>query len=57
MATSSTQRVAQEAGAIGIPPVKENVVGPAVRSVCGYEAKTRTDWRVTSDGDPAGQWT
>jgi hypothetical protein len=23
--------------------------------VCGYEAKTRTDWRVTPDGDPGGQ--
>ena len=41
--------------AFGIPPAKENIVGPAVRAVCGYEAKTRTDWRVTPDGDPGGQ--
>ena len=23
--------------------------------MCGYEAKTRTDWRITPDGDPGGQ--
>lgn len=40
---------------MGIPPAKENVIGPAVAAVCGYEAKTRTDWRVTPDGDPQGQ--
>ncbi len=40
---------------LGIPPAKENIIGPAIRSVCGYEAKTRTDWRVTPDGDPQGQ--
>ena len=40
---------------IGIPPAKENIVGPAIAAVCGYEAKTRTDWRVTPDGDPQGQ--
>lgn len=41
--------------AIGIPPAKENIIGPAIAAVCGYEAKTRTDWRVTPDGDPQGQ--
>ena len=41
--------------ALGIPPAKENIIGPAIRSVCGYEAKTRTDWRVTPDSDPGGQ--
>ena len=41
--------------AIGIPPAKENVIGPAIAAVCGYEAKTRTDWRVTPNGDPGGQ--
>ena len=41
--------------ALGIPPAKENIIGPAIASVCGYEAKTRTDWRVTPDGDPQGQ--
>lgn len=40
---------------LGIPPAKENVIGPAIAAVCGYEAKTRTDWRVTPDGDPQGQ--
>lgn len=40
---------------VGIPPAKENVIGPAIAAVCGYEAKTRTDWRVTPDGDPQGQ--
>lgn len=40
---------------LGIPPAKENVIGPAIAAVCGYEAKTRTDWRVTPDGDPGGQ--
>ena len=39
----------------GIPPAKENIIGPAIRAVCGFEAKTRTDWRVTPDGDPEGQ--
>lgn len=41
--------------AMGIPPAKENIIGPAIAAVCGYEAKTRTDWRVTPDGDPGGQ--
>ena len=40
---------------LGIPPAKENIIGPAIRAVCGYEAKTRTDWSVTPDGDPGGQ--
>jgi hypothetical protein len=40
---------------VGIPPAKENIVGPAIATVCGYEAKTRTDWRVTPDGEPQGQ--
>ena len=40
---------------VGIPPAKENIVGPAIAAVCGYEAKTRTDWRVTPDGEPQGQ--
>ena len=36
--------------AVGIPPAIENVMGPAVKAVTGFEAKTRTDWRVTADG-------
>lgn len=45
----------QRQRALGIPPAKENIIGPAIAAVCGYEAKTRTDWRVTPDGDPGGQ--
>jgi hypothetical protein len=37
---------------LGMPPAKENVITPAIAAVCGYEAKTRTDWRVTPDGEP-----
>lgn len=40
---------------LGIPPAKENIIGPAIAAVCGYEKKTRTDWRVTPDGDSSGQ--
>lgn len=36
--------------AVGIPPAIENLMGPAVKAVTGFEAKTRTDWRVTTDG-------
>lgn len=36
--------------AIGIPPAIENLIGPAVKAVTGFEAKTRTDWRVQPDG-------
>ncbi|ADU99433.1 hypothetical protein [Alicycliphilus denitrificans] len=48
-------KLLQRLKAIGIPPAKENIIGPAIAAVCGYEAKTRTDWRVTPDGDPDGQ--
>ena len=48
-------RLLQRLKAIGIPPAKENIIGPAIAAVCGYEAKTRTDWRVTPDGEPGGQ--
>jgi len=34
---------------LGIAPAKEDIIGPVIRSVCGYEAKTRTDWRVSAD--------
>lgn len=40
---------------LGIPPAKENLITQAVRAVCGYEAKTRTDWRVVPDGDERAQ--
>jgi hypothetical protein len=41
--------------ALGIPPAIENLVGPALLSVQGYEATTRTDWRVTPNGETGGQ--
>lgn len=41
--------------AIGIPPAVEDLVGPALLSIQGYEITTRTDWRVTADGDVGGQ--
>lgn len=40
---------------LGIPPAVENVIAPALRSLCGYEAITRTDWRVTPNGESGGQ--
>lgn len=35
----------------GLPPAIEPLIGPTIDSVLGLEAKTRTDWRVTPDGD------
>lgn len=40
---------------LGIPPAIEDVIGPALLSIRGYEAATRTDWRVTPNGQPGGQ--
>lgn len=44
---------AQEA--LGIPPGMENLIGPALEGIRGYEESTRTDWRVTPNGQPGGQ--
>ncbi|OLU22964.1 hypothetical protein BVH03_22200 [Pseudomonas sp. PA15(2017)] len=41
--------------ALGIPPAVEDLIGPALLSIQGYEAETRTDWRVTPDGEVGGQ--
>lgn len=41
--------------ALGIPPAVENLIGPALLSIRGYESATRTDWRVTPDGEIGGQ--
>lgn len=41
--------------ALGIPPAIEDLIGPALLSIQGYEAKIRTDWRVTANGEPGGQ--
>lgn len=40
---------------IGIPPAVENLIGPAIRAIEGFETSTRTDWRVTANGEPGGQ--
>lgn len=40
---------------LGIPPAIEDLIGPALLSIQGYEAATRTDWRVTPNGEPDGQ--
>ena len=40
---------------IGIPPAVEDQIGPALRAIQGYEAATRTDWRVTPNGGLGGQ--
>lgn len=45
----------QRQKALGIPPAIENLIGPALLSVQGFEAKSRTDWRVTPDGETEGQ--
>ena len=40
---------------LGVPPAIENLIGPALLSIQGYEATTRADWRVTPNGEPDGQ--
>lgn len=40
---------------LGIPPAVEDLIGPALLSIQGYEATIRTDWRVTPNGEPEGQ--
>lgn len=40
---------------VGIPPAVEDQIGPALRSIQGYEVATRTDWRVTPNGGVGGQ--
>lgn len=44
---------AQEAA--GIPPSMENLIGAALEGIRGYEESTRTDFRVTANGQPGGQ--
>lgn len=39
----------------GIPPAIEDLIGPALLSIQGYEATIRTDWRVTPNGETGGQ--
>lgn len=45
----------QRQQAVGIPPAIEDLMGPAIRALTGYEESTRTDWRVSPDGGPDGQ--
>lgn len=40
---------------LGIPPAVENLISPALRALCGYEKITRTDWRVTPNGEVEGK--
>lgn len=40
---------------LGIPPAIEPLIGPAIDAVLGFEAKTRTDWRLVPDGDKSGE--
>ena len=40
---------------LGIPPSMENLIGAALEGIRGYEESTRTDWRVTANGQPGGQ--
>ncbi|HCK29044.1 portal protein [Acinetobacter ursingii] len=39
---------------IGIPPAVEDMIGPALLSVEGFELQTRTDWRVKANGETGG---
>lgn len=41
--------VLQRQKALGMPPAIEPLIGPAIESVLGLEAKTRTDWRLSAD--------
>ena len=40
---------------LGVPPAIEDLIGPALLSIQGYEATIRTDWRVASSGETNGQ--
>lgn len=40
---------------LGIPPAMENMIGPALEAIQGYEVATRRDWRVTASGQPGGR--
>lgn len=40
---------------LGLPPAIENLIGPQLRAIQGYEAASRTDWRVTPNGEVGGQ--
>lgn len=46
--------ILQRQRSIGMPPAVEPIIGPAIDAVLGFEAKTRTDWRVIPDSDRGG---
>lgn len=46
--------IIQKMKASGIPPAIEDLIGPTLLSIEGYELKTRTDWRVTPNGETDG---
>lgn len=41
--------ILQKMADIGMAPAIEPLIGPAIEAVLGFEAKTRTDWRLQSD--------
>lgn len=40
---------------LGLPPAIENLIGPQLRAIQGFEASVRTDWRITPNGERGGQ--
>lgn len=40
---------------LGIPPAQEDLTGPMMLALQGYEATIRTDWRVKPNGSPEGK--
>lgn len=40
---------------LGIPPAMEDMIGPMLLALQGYEARVRTDWRVKPNGQPEGK--
>lgn len=40
---------------LGIPPAIENLIQPALLAIQGYEESSRTDWRVTPNGERDAQ--
>lgn len=47
--------ILQKMAEIGMAPAIEPLIGLAIESILGAEAKKRTDWRVIPDSDKAGQ--
>jgi len=45
----------QRQAELGIPPAIEDLIGPSLLSIQGYESMSRTDWRVTPNGETGGK--